>query len=196
MAGTSTQDIKAIKTKVIQATLDLTRDISWSDISMDQIAEKSDVDIDNLESIFPEKSDILMAYARQIDEQVSKEFNVDENTDELAKDQLFDVLMERFDLLNENRASIISIVNGVTMDPKQMADFLPSVYKSMTKMLSIVNIPTDGWRGNLRILGLSGVYLKVLRDWVGDETSDMSITMSSLDQALSKVDSLATQFNF
>ena len=183
--GTATaQDIIAMKNKLIQACLDLASMQSWSDVSMDDIANRADVDFDNAMALCPDKDSLFMAYGRQVDLKVAEAFDGEAWDGMSDKDRLFDVLMERFDVLNENRAGVISIINAITLDPKQMICLSPMVCQSMEQMMRVACVDHDGWKGAIKLTALSGVYLKSLRDWVKDDTADMSMTMASVDKGL------------
>lgn len=195
MAKASTQDAAGIKKAVIQSSLDLATNTPWADVTMQDIAAHAKIEQSQMNALFDDKSDILNALGRQIDDTVEASMNGQVMADDAPKDRLFDVLMERFDVLNANRDAIISILNGTTMDPKQIVITLPWVCKSMTKMMDLADVPTNGWAGALRVAGLSGVYLKTLRTWIGDKSSDMAATMSELDKNLSRGEKIAGYFN-
>lgn len=178
------QDIQAIKSKVIQAALDLAATQGWAQITMRDIAQKSGNDLATIIMLFDDKGDILAARARQLDAKVAESMHGQSMADDSHKDRLFDILMERFDIMNEDRAALVSIMGSLPADPKQAVLALPWVCRSMTWMLELAEIPTTGWQGALRIAGLSAVYIKVMRDWIKDDSADMAKTMASLDKAL------------
>ncbi len=188
MSMTSAQDILDMKSRLIQSSLDLAAHQSWADISMHDIAAHAGINVDDAIALCPDKNTIFMGYGRQIDLKVADAFG-DESLDEMdEKDRLFDVLMERFDILNENRAGVISIISAITQDPKQMICLSPMVCQSMEHMMGVANIPNNGWRGALKLTALSGLYLKTLRCWVNDSGADMPVTMASLDKGLGWLD--------
>ena len=195
MAKASTQDAAGIKRTVIQSSLDLAADMPWADVTMQDIASHAKLDMAQMISIFDDKMDILAAFGKHVDARVADAMNGQTMVDDAPKDRLFDVLMERFDVLNENRVAIISILNATTMDPKQMVVALPWVCKSMTWMMELAAVPTNGWTGALRVFGLSVVYLKTIRTWIGDESEDMAVTMSELDTNLSRGEKISGYFN-
>lgn len=185
------QDIQTIKSDVIQASLDLAAVQPWADITMRDIAQKSGHDLSVIIMLFDDKGDILAARSRQVDAKVAENLHGQSMADDSHKDRLFDVLMERFDVMNEDRAAILSIMRGLPADPKQAVLSLPFVARSMTWMLELAEIPTTGIQGALRVAGLTAVYLKVLRDWAKDDSEDMSKTMASLDKALGHAERVA-----
>lgn len=185
------QDIETMKSQVIQAALNLAAEKRWDEVSMTQIAVEADINIADIIPILADKTDILCAYGRQVDAQVAKNTNGQSVEGDSPRDRLFDVLMERFDVLNDDRAAVVSVLDSMTLDPKQMVVSLPWLCRSMTAMLELSDVPINGWKGAVRVTGLTGVYLKTLRDWVNDESDDMSATMASLDSALNRAGQIA-----
>ena len=59
---------------------------------------------------------------------------------------------------------------------------------SMAWMLEAAGVPATGWRGTLRVQGLTAVWLYTLRAWLADESADLSGTMAALDRALGRAE--------
>jgi len=64
----------------------------------------------------------------------------------------------------------------------------------MAQLLEVTGGGATGLTGKMRAKGLTGVCLTVLKDWLRDETPDMSETTRLLDQRLKQAESLATSF--
>ena len=107
---------------------------------------------------------------------------------------LFEILMERFDVLNADRPAVLSILKTVMRDPKQAVIGLPHLGRSMAWMLEAAGIETTGVRGAVRVAGLTGVYLYTVKSWMGDDSADLSKTMAALDRALSRAQQCASTF--
>ena len=63
--------------------------------------------------------------------------------------------------------------------------------RSMTWIAEAAGVDTAGPIGMLRVKGVAGVYLVALRSWLNDDTADNAKTMSALDRALQRAESLA-----
>jgi len=109
---------------------------------------------------------------------------------------LFDILMERFDVLNDHRDGIVAILESFKMDPKQAVISLPHLCRSMTWMMEAAGMNTNGFVGAAKVAGLSVVYLNVVRVWKNDSTEDMSKTMAALDKSLGRAEQCANTFGF
>ena len=120
----------------------------------------------------------------------------DVSGDVSTRDRLFDVLMERFDVLNDYRDGITAILRSFRFEPKDAVCAAPHLCRSMNWMLEASGVDTNGYRGAAKIVGMTGVYLKVLKVWKEDESPDMGKTMAALDKHLEKAESFATRFGF
>jgi AcrR family transcriptional regulator len=154
------------------------------------IAEEANISLEEFYDHFDEKSDVLIAYGRRIDRAVLAAF-AELDYESKARDRLFDILMERFDLANRDRDAVLSILHSFKLDPKQALISCPSLSQSMTRMLEAAGLDTAGFRGAARVAGLTGLFMCVLRVWMKDESEDMSETMAALDKGLSRMESAA-----
>lgn len=181
---------KDIKLQIVQAALDLAVEKGWAATTLRDIAARCDLSLPQLHDVVEDKVDILSLLGRVIDRRVLDE--IDEPDPEISpRDRLFDILMERYDILNDYREGIIAILSSFQCDPKQAVISLPHLARSMTWMLEAAGMETGGIRGAIKVAGLTGVYLKVLHSWKSDDSPDLSKTMASLDKALGRAEYVA-----
>jgi ubiquinone biosynthesis protein COQ9 len=176
--------------RMIDAALSLAVSRGWDQISLADIAVDAGLSMADIFDDFQDKSDVLVALGRMIDKKVLNHVSKAE-TSMTVRDRLFDVLMERFDVLNENRDGIIAILNSFGADPKQAVISLPHLCRSMSLTLEVAGVENDGLRGAVKVLGLTGVYLHALKIWMTDDTADMGRTMAALDKALGRIEQAA-----
>lgn len=176
------------KGRALRAALDLAATKDWAGIRMEDIAGECGCSAAELQKVFKDRNEILIAYGDQIDHKVAENVFVDEDSPE--RDRLFDVIMERFDILNEDRAAVLSIARSFCTDPKAALTGLPHLGQSMIAMLETAKIEASGPRGILTSVGLTGVYLYALKVWRADESPDMAKTMAALDKALEQAENL------
>lgn len=182
-----------IKDRAVAAALDLSSRMGWDMVTMADIADKAHVSLADLSEVFDGKDDILVAYGRALDKKTLAAFpDIDLSISE--RDRLFDILMERFDLLNDDREAVVSILKSFLPDPKQAVISLPHLGRSMAWMLEAAGVSTSGIKGAIKVAGLTVLYLNVLRTWMKDEAADMSETMASLDKSLSRAEQCANSF--
>jgi AcrR family transcriptional regulator len=180
MTADNTQEIKA---KIVQAALDCAADMSWDSCGFIDIAARAGVELSDMYLYFEDKDDVLLAYGRQIDAAVVESVGA-MGLLETCRDRLFDVLMERFEYINANRAALLSVLSVFNKDPKQVVTGLPHLGKSMARMLEVSGFDTSGMLGAVRIAGLTGLYLKVLHVWKYDDSPDLARVMAALDKDL------------
>ena len=178
-----------LKDQAIEAALSLAASKSWGDMTFEEIIEKAGVNLDEAYEYFDDKSDVLAAYGRKIDRDMIENIGHTDNTAS-HRELLFDVLMERFDIVNENRNAVISIISSFKGDPKQAILSLPHLGRSMSRVLELCTIPTDGFMGCARVTAVTGIYLFALKTWMDDDSPDMAKTMATLDKALDKAEML------
>ncbi len=185
---------RPLKERAVQAALLLAAQKSWADVSMHDIARACKCDLAALHDLFADRQDILAAYGRLVDRSVIE--RVSANPEGSERDRLFDVLMERFDVLNEHRGGVKSILQSFRTDPKVAVASLPHLGRSMVWMLEAAGIDANGPRGAATALGLTGVYLCALKSWMDDDSEDMGKTMAALDRGLERAEKVAEILRF
>jgi AcrR family transcriptional regulator len=170
-----------------EQALALADERGWNDVPLREVARRAGMPLAQLYRHCPSKWALLRAYARHIDQQVEADVEP-EDLQEPAKDRLFEVLMNRFDLLNDHKPAVRSILECTLRDPAQAFGGYGQLRRSMGRMLKAADISAAGVRGELRLNGLCGVYLLALRTWLDDDTADLSKTMAALDGYLRRVE--------
>ncbi len=184
---------KTVKEKAVKAALTLAAKQGWVETSLADIAKQAKIPLHELHDHFEDRLDILSAYGRTIDKRVLETAG-SPDPETPPRDALFDILMERFDVLNEDRAGVQSILKSFCQDPKQAIISLPHLGRSMSWMLDAAGIDTGGIKGALKVAGLTALYLKILRVWKSDDSEDMAKTMAELDKSLGHAEQWAGSF--
>lgn len=194
-AAAKPQKLKArpVKERVVDAALSIAATMPWEMISLSDIADEADATLAELSDYFDDKSDILVAYGRRIDRQVLDSVGT-ASPDENSRDRLFEILMERFDVIGEDREAFVSILKSFKVDPKQAVISLPHLGRSMSWTLEAAGMDTTGIKGAIRVAGLTGIYINVLRTWIEDDSADLSKTMAALDRNLGRAEQAANTF--
>lgn len=195
MAAKTTKKKVLSKNDLVLIALNLGAELGWSYLTLVDVAEKAEISLADLHDHFDDKADILVAFGRMIDRRVLEAFESVEG-EASPRDRLFDVMMERFDVLNDYRDGVIAILHSFKFDPKEAVISCPHLCRSMSWMLEASGVDTNGLRGAAKIVGLTGVYIKVLRTWKDDESPDMGKTMAMLDKHLGQAERLANTFGF
>jgi len=160
-----------------------------SELSWQKIADKNNISATSLKLTFKNKTNIYLDILKLIDIRVEADFDVS-SLSETPKDRLFEILMLRFDILNEHREAYKSLFFETFKTPKIFRRALPQFHKSMEAMLRLADANGRDGKGcpPLRTGALALVYLNTVRIWMNDDSPDMAATMAELDKGLSKLD--------
>ena len=105
-----------------------------------------------------------------------------------TKDMLFEVLMARFDILQQNRKSFLEIYKGFKKSPQYFIQLLPSFLESMIITAELANYNVNGLKGSIRLKGLMVVYFVTFFQWFEDKTTSLEKTMTQLDKNLDQAE--------
>ncbi|QQG37133.1 MAG: TetR family transcriptional regulator [Micavibrio aeruginosavorus] len=178
------------KERIVNAALALTARDGWEALTMEKIARQAKISLATLREFFDDRYDILACYARMVDQKVLDAVG-ETDKDASRRDRLFDILMERFDILNENREALVSVIEDIKCEPHQIVTNLPYLARSMGWMLEAAGIETAGLRGAAHIAALSAVYIATIKTWTNDDSLDLSKTMAALDRNLGHAEKCA-----
>jgi len=170
--------------RMLDAALALAAERDWRGIGLAEIAQKAGLSLAEGYAAGPSKLHLLGALNRRVDRAA---LAATPEAEGLPRERLFDLLMRRFDALQPHRPALRSMLRGSLGDPAALLA-APALLRSMAWMLEAAGIGAAGWRGVLRIHVLAGVYLSVLRVFLGDESVDLAATMAALDRRLRAVE--------
>lgn len=180
--------------KLIAAAMDLAAARPWHEIGYREIAAAAGLRLDEAYELAPGKTAVLEALSRHCDRAVLSEPAAVE--DGSARDRLFDVLMRRFDALRPWRAGLASVAQSSARDPAALLCAAQSIGRSMRGMLLAAGLEPRGVAGIAQVKALSAVWIATLRDFLRDESEDLSPTMAALDARLRRLESLIRRMPF
>ncbi len=185
-----------IKQKILDSALTLAVEQGWEYTTLRDIAEHAGISASELYDSIDDKNDILVILGRKIDKEIIGNVDISDGDELNSRDLLFDIMMDRYEALNQYREGLVSILETFKYDPKQAVISMPHLCKSMGWMLEVSGVETAGIKGALKVVGLTGVYIKVLKVWAHDESDDLSKTMSALDKSLDRAEQAANILGF
>ncbi|MGH1377547.1 MAG: TetR family transcriptional regulator [Alphaproteobacteria bacterium] len=185
-----------IKQKILDSALTLAVEQGWEYTTLRDIAEHAGISASELYDSIDDKNDILVVLGRKIDKEIIGNVDTSDGDELNSRDLLFDIMMDRYEALNQYREGLVSILETFKYDPKQAVISMPHLCKSMGWMLEVSGVETAGIKGALKVVGLTGVYIKVLKVWAHDESDDLSKTMSALDKSLDRAEQAANILGF
>ena len=164
--------------KIAQQTLQVLRKKSWGTFSLEQILKKVKVKKTNIKTKF----DLLKTISKYVDYLLIDKTKYLENS--TTKDMLFEVIMARFDILEENRKAFLEIYKILKKNPQQFIKLLPTFLESMIITAELSKYKVNGLKGTVRLKGLMLIYFITFFQWVDDKDSSLEKTMTALDKNL------------
>ncbi len=169
-----------IEKKIAENTLKKLLKKSWEKLTLDDVLDKKV----KKQKFINSKTDLIKNLNRYVDNLLIKKTKDLEISS--SKDMLFEVLMARFDILQENRISFIKIFEAFKKSPKKIIKLFPSFLESMIITAELARFNVNGVKGTIRLKGLFLVYLITFYSWIDDKTVSLEKTMNSLDKNLDK----------
>ena len=177
-----------MRAKIAMVTLKYILFNRWETMSIEQISKKSKISKKKITHFIKNKHDLLKNINHYFDDKILESSKLlDQST---AKDMIFEILMMRFDLLNQHRRSLIKMFDIFKKKPQDFLFLLPSFIESMILMCNISNIKINGIIGNLKIKGLLIIYFSTFLIWTKDESASLDKTMTALDNYLIRANDL------
>ncbi len=181
------------RSRVIRAALTLAELDGWWALSMVRIADEAGVSIAEMQREFANKTDILRAFSAELDGAVLSQAQPEAS--EPARDRLFDVLMTRFEVMEQFKGALRAINQDFRSSPITAAALVDLVFNSQYWMLNAAGINAEAPSGALRVTGLAVVYGGVMQVWLGDDDPGHARTMAALDKELRRGERTLKQLN-
>ncbi|MDY0871348.1 hypothetical protein [Dongia rigui] len=176
------------------ALLHLIATQGWRDLSLAEIAQSAGLDMATAHGIYATKAAILLGLARTNDADILGSLQSDP-LDGSAKDRLFDLLMRRFDRLQQDRDAYLTLLRELPQTPFEAACLTKQMRRSLALTLETAGISASGLKGLVRLQGLIGIYLAGLHAWRRDDSADLSKTMAEIDKRLTQAVKITEMFN-
>ena len=165
-------------------------DRGWRNLNLADAARAADLPLDRTRERFPSPVFVLLRLGSLADQAALAEATGEGFAGAPApspRERLFDMLMRRFDVLQQHRGGIIALLRTMPTDLPLGLMLADATSRSMRWMLEGAGLDASGFRGVLRVNGLMGVWLYSLRGWERDDSPDLSGTMAALDRALDRM---------
>ncbi len=154
----------------------------WADVNIAEAARDADLPLDRVRARFPGRGAVLLRFGILAD-QAALTAGSNEPS---PRERLFDMVMSRFDALQQNRAGVLQLLRALRTDPATSFLLYSATLRSMKWLLDGAGIPSNGIVGGLRVHGLLALWLYALRAWENDESPDLSATMAAVDRGLDR----------
>ncbi len=165
-----------------EAALALCAEKSWVDVGLLSLCQEAGQSL----SACAEAGISRLSVAEYLDQKLDRamlEAVADIEAEAPSRDRLFDVIMARFDAMQDQRAAWVSILEADAQEPA--ASFARAARRLRTAAwaLEAIGISTDSLKATARVMGLARRLRKIEALWLKDD-ADLSKTMAGLDQTL------------
>lgn len=175
--------------RLIEAALALAAESGWQRTSVAAAALRGGVDLVAAYDTFPDKRALLAGIMARVDRRVLADGAA--AAEDSPRDRLFEILMRRFDALQEDRDAMAALLRGLPVDPLAVVSSAPALFRSMAWILEAAGLSSQGIVGFARIKAVTLIYLAALKVWLDDDSPDMARTMATLDRGLREAEGLA-----
>ncbi len=156
----------------------------WPSLSVVDAARAAGLPLGPARARFPGPVAVLMRFGLIADAAALAETSAEPS----PRERVFDLLMRRFDVLQEHREGMLALLRTLPLNPVLSLMLAGATLRSMGWMLDAAGVSVAGLRGQVRANALVGVWLYALRAWQRDESADLAGTMAALDKALDQAE--------
>ena len=167
----------------------------WNKFSFEKLSKKLKVDSNILKIMFKDKIGFLKAFSLMIDEKVIDKLNLEEFKNNKVKDNLFELIMLRFEELNNYKAALKNLLNDLRSSPFDLKKVTRNIFDSMDLFLDIAKGKGNCFFDFIKINIIFIIYSYIFNVWLDDKSKDMNITMAELDKWLSQAEIYSKKIN-
>ncbi|WP_428374449.1 TetR family transcriptional regulator [Lichenicoccus sp.] len=170
-------DTALIRAAMAQAELH-----GWRRVSVAEAAREAGLPLDRARVRYPSAGCMLLRLGVLADQAAL----IDDGSEGTARERLFDMLMRRFDVLQQYREGVRAVLRAAPLDLGLAVLLVAATRSSMAWMAQAAGLETQGLAGALRVGGLVGIWLQAVRAWERDESPDLAGTMAALDRSFDR----------
>lgn len=183
------------KEKLIILGFKLIEKKGWSYFSLKSLAKENKSDLESIKIFFKNKSQFLESFSEMIDNKVLANIDKDEFNKNSIKDNLFELIMLRFENLNHYKTGLKILLSDLKKSPVELKKIMKKVFDSMDLFLEIANVKNNYLMDFIKVNIIFIIYSYVFKVWLDDQSSEMSKTMAELDKWLSKAEFYGKKIN-
>ena len=183
------------KEKLIILGFKLIEKKGWKYFSLKSLAKENKSDLESIKIFFKNKSQFLESFSEMIDNKVLANIDKDEFNKNSIKDNLFELIMLRFENLNHYKTGLKILLSDLKKSPVELKKIMKKVLDSMDLFLEIANVKNNYLMDFIKVNIIFIIYSYVFNVWLDDQSSEMSKTMAELDKWLSKAEFYGKKIN-
>ncbi len=169
-------------------------ELGWTEVTPEKVAKAMGLKNNELPSQLKTRQDILDFFEHHISNQLNETFKGVNDNSETRRDQLFDIIMERFDLMTAFKGGLKRLSKTAGLLPKTAMKSICPFRAMIGNIMRLANLDVHGPMAEIKRMGLTVLYLKTVRVWLSDDSPDLGKTMAELDQNLSFAEQAMNSF--
>jgi ubiquinone biosynthesis protein COQ9 len=181
------------KISYIKLAFKLIEEIGWNNFSLEKLAKKESIKIEDLNFFFKDETELIENFSEMIDEQVIKEVDLNEFNQNSVKDNIFELIMVRFEKLDPYKKSLDILLKELRYKPKILNKLTKKIFNSLDLFLEISNAKSNYVFDFLKLNIMFIIYGYTFKIWLQDDSEDMSKTMAEVDKWLSEAEGYANK---
>ena len=163
------------------AALDLAATKPWSELTLGEIAAKAGLTLNDFHGVATRDT-----LADAIDAYFDRAMSAEETArDDLPRERLFDVIMLRFEAMEDYRDGLKSLLRYREIQPSILVRLPVARAASARWALASAGLDDDsGAPLSLKVLAIAFVIARTERAWRKETSGDFALTMAALDKSL------------
>ena len=174
---------KSSKFKIIEESFLFIDKIGWKEFSIERFAEDNKYKTSEVKKFIGNKNDLLIEFSKMIDEKVELNIDIEEFENSDVKDNIFELIMMRFDAMTPFKGGLKKIINEIK-SPIILKEISQNILVSMDFYLEFSNAYDDTIFDTIKKKSLFLIYSYCFKAWLNDDSKELSKTMSELDRLL------------
>ena len=174
---------KLSKFKIIEESFLFIDKIGWKEFSIERFAEENKYKTSEVKNFIGNKNDLLIEFSKMIDEKVELNIDIEEFENSDVKDNIFELIMMRFDAMTPFKGGLKKIINEIK-NPIILKEISQNILVSMDFYLEFSNAYDDTIFDVIKKKSLFLIYSYCFKAWLNDDSKELSKTMSELDRLL------------
>jgi len=183
------------KINYIKLGFKLIEEKGWNDFSLEKLAKEKSIKMEDLNFFFKDETKLIESFSEMIDEQVIKEVDLNEFNENSVKDNIFELIMIRFEKLSPYKKSLDILLKQLRSKPKILKKLAKKIFNSLDLFLEISNAKSNYVFDFLKLNIMFIIYGYTFKIWLEDDSEDMGKTMAEVDKWLSEAEGYANKIS-
>jgi len=180
--------------KIIKLIFKKIESSGWENFNFNEFSREYKIPIVKIRHFFVNKNQIIIKFSKMIDFYVEQKISADDINMSSIKDNLFELIMLRFEEMEDYKISLRIITQSLANNPLLLSRVSKNILNSLDFYLELSQgydrSSLDLFKKNILFL----VYSYCFNVWLNDNTPDLSSTMAELDKLLSMAENFSKKF--